>query len=83
MHFIELCQALNANMCHRVAGLISAINNCIGLLEDPIEKVDKDLKLKALSLISTSSTKLVNKLNFYCYLYGISGKHEKMNILEL
>ncbi len=83
MHFIELCQALNANICHRVAGLINAINNCVGLLEEPSEKVDKNIKLKALLLMSDSSTKLVNKLNFFSYLYGISGKNEKVNVADL
>ena len=78
-HLLELSQSLSSKLCHEMAGLIGAINNCIGL----IEATDEVTRHTAKELININSEKLVALLKFYRVSYGISHETEHIGYNEL
>lgn len=76
---IELSQALNAKLCHELAGTIGAIENCTEL----IDSADSIIRNKAIQLINSNAEKLVSSLRLYRYTYGLSQKSEKTSMSEV
>jgi len=74
--FTEL---FTAKLCHDLAGIIGAIDNCTELIND----INPRIKESALQILSVNSKKLVNRLKFYRYTYSIIDPSEKININEI
>ncbi len=76
---LQLLQALNARICHDLAGSIGTIDNCIGLME----LKDKSIRQKAKLVLSGESANLVKKIQFFRECYSILEESNKVSVFRL
>lgn len=76
-NFLELCQTLNMKLCHDMAGIIGAIDNCVDLMEG-----DDNIRKKAVELLDINTKKLISRLKFYRTAYSIPINGEKVSVNE-
>ncbi len=74
---IKLTQLLSSKLCHELAGLIGAVDNCVGLLEF------NSTQETAKKLLDINSKKLVSSIRLYRQLYGFTHLDEEMSPAEL
>jgi histidine phosphotransferase ChpT len=76
---IELSQALNAKLCHDLAGAIGTVDNCLSLIDNKNQDIGKQAK----DLAIEESANLVNRIKFFRTAYGISEGETKMSLVNL
>ena len=76
---IELSQALNAKLCHDLAGAIGTVDNCLSLIDNK----NLDIGKQAKDLAIEESANLVNRIKFFRTAYGISEGETKMSLVNL
>jgi histidine phosphotransferase ChpT len=76
---IRLSQALNAKLCHDLAGSIGTVNNCLGLIDNS----NKEISEKSKELAILESENLVKKIQFFRIAYGLPGSDEQVSIIGL
>ncbi|CAN0601791.1 unnamed protein product, partial [Ectocarpus sp. 12 AP-2014] len=65
---IELSQALNAKLCHDLAGSIGTVDNCLNLIDNDNKAIGKQAK----ELAIIESANLVKRIKFFRTVYGLS-----------
>lgn len=76
---IEISQYISTKLCHDLAGTLGAINSGVDFLESD----NRDMRIKALELVKTSSANTVHKLVFYRHAYGIAKHQGEANLDEI
>ena len=76
---LKLAQFLNSKLCHELAGLIGAVNNCIELTQIPQQAAQHTAK----KLLDINAKKLVSAIKFYRLLYGFVNVDEEINLNDL
>ena len=76
---IELSQALNAKLCHDLAGAIGTVDNCLSLIDNKNQEIGKQAK----DLAIEESANLVNRIKFFRTAYGLSEGETKTSLVNL
>ena len=76
---IELSQALNAKLCHDLAGSIGTVDNCLGLIDNDNKGIGKQAK----ELAIIESANLVKRIKFFRTVYGLSEGEDKLSLVTL
>lgn len=76
---IELSQALNAKLCHDLAGSIGTVDNCLGLIDNDNKEIGKQAK----ELAIIESANLVKRIKFFRTVYGLSEGEDKLSLVTL
>jgi len=76
---IELSQALNAKLCHDLAGAIGTVDNCLSLIDNKNQEIGQQAK----GLAIEESANLVNRIKFFRTAYGQSEGETKMSLVNL
>ncbi len=77
---LEFSELLMTRFSHDIAGCIGAVNNGIEFLEDPDSK---NIKEKAMELISSNGKEAAAKLKFFRYVYGMSSGFGEADLSEI
>ncbi len=84
---IRLCQILSEKIFHDFAGTIGVIDNSVRLIKsnNPQEHTihENVIQKKAINLVQTSASKLIERLRFYRYLYSIPSDKNTIDIVEV
>ena len=76
---IELSQALNAKLCHDLAGSIGTVDNCLGLIDND----NKEISTQAKELAIVESANLVKRIKFFRTAYGLSEGENNLSLINL
>lgn len=76
---IELSQALNAKLCHDLAGSIGTVDNCLSLIDNS----NKEISDQAKELAVIESANLVKRIKFFRTAYGLSEGENKLSLVNL
>ena len=76
---IELSQALNAKLCHDLAGSIGTVDNCLSLIDND----NKEIGNQAQELAVVESANLVKRIKFFRTAYGLSEGENKFSLVNL
>lgn len=76
---IELSQALNAKLCHDLAGSIGTVDNCLSLIDNNNKEIGKQAK----ELAIIESANLVKRIKFFRTVYGLSEGEDKLSLITL
>jgi len=76
---IELSQALNAKLCHDLAGSIGTVDNCLSLIDNDNKEIGKQAK----ELAIIESANLVKRIKFFRTIYGLSEGEDKLSLVTL
>ncbi|MDP5110471.1 MAG: histidine phosphotransferase family protein [Rickettsiaceae bacterium] len=76
---IELLQALNAKLCHDLAGSIGTVDNCLNLIDNDNKAIGKQAK----ELAIIESANLVKRIKFFRTVYGLSEGEDKLSLVTL
>lgn len=74
---IELSQALNAKLCHDLAGSIGTVDNCLSLMDND----NKAIAEQAKELAIIESANLVKTIKFFRTVYGLSEGEDKLSLV--
>ena len=74
---IKLSQALNAKLCHDLAGSIGTVDNCLSLIDND----NKEIGNQAKELTILESANLVKKIRFFRTVYGLSDGENKISLV--
>jgi histidine phosphotransferase ChpT len=75
----ELSQAMSTRLCHDLSGAIGAIDNYLSLLDHN----DKNICVKARSLISEETNNLIRQINFSRSVYGLTDNEASMSLTKI
>lgn len=76
---LKLTQAMNARICHDLAGSIGIVDNCLSLIDNKNEKISAEAKL----LLNEESNNLIRKIKLFRNIYGTFDNEEKMSIIYI
>lgn len=76
---IGLLQALNAKLCHDLAGPIGTVDNCLSLIDND----NKEIGVQAKELAIIESANLVKRIKFFRTAYGLSEGEDKLSLVTM
>jgi histidine phosphotransferase ChpT len=76
---IELLQALNAKICHDLAGPIGTVDNCLGMIDNKNQAIG----VQAKDLAIAESANLVARIKFYRSAYGPTEGGSETSLVNL